>query len=188
MLRKSLTVTLLTLVSMSAEAADDTSSASQTFTINGTAAPVCLLGTPNSGGSTNATYASNTITLTQFIDPSTALVNDANMTLNISKAMCNYSSWLSLASQNGGLKPTSAPAIASGSGAFLTIVPYTVEATWGTVHVSLDTASGLKTATTEAGGANSGSLSLVFATHKTTVPVVQGNYSDTVIVKIGTSM
>jgi hypothetical protein len=187
-LRKSLVVAFLTVVSASAQADGDTSSASQTFTISGVAAPVCLLGTPNPSGSSNATYTANTITLVQFIDPSTALVNESSMTLNITNAMCNYSAWLSVGSQNGGLKPSNAPTVLSGSSGFLTLVPYTVEANWGSVHVSLDTSAGIKTATVQAGGANSGGLSLVFATHKSSLPVVQGNYSDTVTVKIGASM
>ncbi len=196
-LRKSAVVAILAVISTSTQAEPgrdqwrgrgETSSASQTFTISGTAAPVCLLGTPSPSGSNNATYAANTITLTQFIDPSTALVNDASMTLNISNAMCNYNAWLSVGSQNGGLKPGNAPTVLSGSGGFLTLVPYTVEANWGTVHVSLDTTTGINTAKVQAGGANSGSLSLVFATHKSSLPVVQGNYSDTVTVKIGASL
>jgi hypothetical protein len=188
--RKLVAVAFLALASASSQAAAqaDTTSASQTFTINGTAAAVCLLGTPNSSGSNNATYAANTITLTQFIDPSTALVNAASMTLNISNAMCNYSAWLSIGSQNGGLKPSSAATVVSGSGGFLTLVPYTVTANWGAVQVMLDTSSGNNTARVQAGGANSGSLSLVFATQKSSLPVVQGNYSDTVTVKIGASL
>jgi hypothetical protein len=188
--RKSAAVALLAAVGVFAQAAkaDDTSSASQTFTINGTAAPVCLLGTPNASGSNNATFSANTITLTQFIDSSTALVNDASMTLETSKAMCNYNAWLSVSSQNGGLKPNNATPVLSGSGGFLTLVPYTVDANWGAVHVSLDTSSGNTIARVQAGGANSGSLSLVIATHKSSLPVVQGNYSDVVTVKLGASM
>ncbi len=167
----------------------DNSSASTTFTINGVAVPVCLLGSPApAGGASNATFSANAITLTQFIDPSTALVNDSNMTLQIANAMCNYNAWLSVSSQNGGLKSSNAPTVVAGSQGFMTIVPYSVQANWGSIGVLLDTSTGGTVAKTQAGGANSGSLSLAFATHKSTLPVVQGIYTDVVTVKIGASL
>lgn len=44
--------------------------------VGAAAIPICALSSAAvSGGSTNASYASNTITLTQLIDPTTALVN-----------------------------------------------------------------------------------------------------------------
>jgi hypothetical protein len=169
--------------------ADDASSASTTFTVSGVAAQVCLLGTPApAGAASNATFSANTITLTQFIDPSTALVNDASMTLQIANAMCNYNAWLSVSSQKGGLKSGNATQVVAGSQGFLTVVPYTVQATWGAISVLLDTSTGATVARTQAGGANSAGLSLAFATRKSALPVVQGTYTDVVTVQIGASL
>ena len=185
-------VMTLALAALAAQAAmepsrADTPSASVNFALTGTAVPVCLLGAATAtGGATNATYAANTITLTQFIDPSTALVTASTMPLQISNAMCNYNAWLSVSSQNGGMTSSNASTVVGGS--FLTTVPYTVQASWGTLTVTLDTSTGNKVAKTQAAGANAGALSLNFATVASTLPVVQGTYSDVVTVKIGASM
>jgi hypothetical protein len=150
---------------------------------------VCVLGSASaSGAASNATYAANTITLTQFLDPTTALVNQSTLTLQTANAMCNYNAWLSLSSQNGGLTSSNAGGIAAGSSGFLTVVPYSVQANWGTVNVSLDTSTGAKLAKVQAGGANSGSLSLTFMTQKSALPVVEGTYTDIVTVKVGASL
>ena len=94
------------------------------------------------------------------------------MPLQISNAMCNYNAWLSVSSQNGGLTSSNASTVVGGS--FLTIVPYTVQATWGTLSVTLDTSTGNKVAKVQSSGANAGALSLNFATVASTLPVVQG--------------
>jgi hypothetical protein len=181
-------LTAITAIALGASGAlaDDTSSASTSFTITGVAVPVCVLSSPAaSGSSVNATFALNTVSLTQLIDPNTALVNDSALTLEVSHAMCNYAAWLSLGSRNGGLTSSNASGVASGSGGFLTVVPYTAAATWGGMSVSLDTTSGLKVAKAQATGANSGSLVINVATQKSQLPVVQGTYSDVLTVKLG---
>ena len=81
------------------------------------------------------------------------------MPLQISNAMCNYNAWLSVSSQNGGLTSGNASTVVGGS--FLTIVPYTVQATWGTLSVTLDTSTGNKVAKVQSSGANAGALSLI---------------------------
>ena len=128
-------VITLALVALAAQAAmepsrADTPSASVSFSVTGNAVPVCLLGAmAPGGGAANATYSTNQISLTQFIDPSTALVNASTMTLQTSNAMCNYNAYVTLTSQNGGLTSTNASGVVSGT--FLTSVPYTVTAQWG---------------------------------------------------------
>ena len=108
------------------------------------------------------------------------------MPLQISNAMCNYNAWLSVSSQNGGLTSSNASSVVGGS--FLTTVPYTVQASWGTLSITLDTSTGNKVAKVQAAGANVGALSLNFATQPSTLPVVQGTYTDVVTVKVGASM
>jgi hypothetical protein len=148
--------------------------------------PVCTLSSPAvSGASVNATYAANTITLTKLIDPTTALVNEASLTLQSANAMCNDSAWLRLQSRNGGLTSNIASGVSSGSGEFLTVIPYTVAATWAGLNLTLDTRTGAKVAQQPTRGANAGSLSLNLITRKSALPVLQGTYSDVLTVKVG---
>jgi hypothetical protein len=148
------------------------------------AAPVCTLSSPAvSGSSINASYALSSVTLTQLIDPTTALANDSSITLQIAHALCNHSAWLSLGSRNGGLTSSTGASVMSGQ--FLTVVPYVAAASWGGLTLTLDTGSGVKIAKGQVAGANSGSLSLNIAVLKSAAPVVQGTYSDVLTVKIG---
>lgn len=167
-------------------------SASTQLTITGTAIPVCnLLAPVTAGSATNATFASNTITLTQFIDPQTALVNQSNLTVQFPNTLCNYNATVTLSSKNGGMTASNASVIAGGSGAFLQKVPYTVAANWGNFSLALDTSalSGASTSVSkQTGGANAGNLSLTFATQASAVPVAQGTYQDVLTIKVGAPM
>jgi hypothetical protein len=157
---------------------------SNSLSLTASAAPVCLLSSPIvSGSSLNAGYAVNSVTLTQLIDPTTALANDSSISLQIAHALCNHSAWLSLGSRNGGLTSSTGASVAAGQ--FLTVIPYVAAASWGGLTLTLDTGSGVNIAKGEVAGANSGSLSLNIAVHKGATPVVQGTYSDVLTVKIG---
>ena len=185
-------VITLALAALAAQAAmepsrADTPSASMSFSVTGNAVPVCVLGAMSAGGgANNATFSTNQISLTTFIDPSTALVNASAMTLQTSNAMCNYNAYVTLTSQNGGLTSSNASGVVSGT--FLTSVPYTVTAQWGSLNVILDTTNNNKKVQVPVGGANVGSLSLTFATQKSSTPVVQGTYQDTVTLTIGAAI
>jgi hypothetical protein len=173
---------------VSAQSAD-TSSASTTFQIKGFAPQVCQL--PGqaavAGAVTNATYSSNIVTLTDFIDSTTAFVKGSTLTLKFDRAMCNYEAYLSLSSQNGGM--TSSDAKQAAAGDFLSRVDYTVTANWGSIsNLVLDTSKAARSVNLQSAGANSGPLTLTFATKDGTVPVVNGNYTDTVTVQIGAKL
>ena len=156
------------------------------LSVTTTVLPVCTLSSPAiSGASVNASYAANTITLTQVIDPTTARVNEASLTLQIANAMCNNNAWLRFQSRNGGLTASTASGVASGSRGFLTVIPYTVAATWGGLNLTLDTSTGAKVAKEPTRGANAGSLSLNLVTQKSALPVLEGTYSDVLTVKVG---
>ena len=166
--------------------------ASAQFTVTGTAIPVCNLPAPVTAGTAmNATFASNTITLPQFIDPQTALVNQSNLTVQFPNTLCNYNATVTLSSKNGGMIASNASAIAGGSGTFLQKVPYTVAASWGNFSLSLDTTalSGASNAVSkQTGGANAGNLALTFATQASAIPVAQGTYQDVLTIKVGAPM
>ena len=167
-------------------------SATAQFTLTGTAIPVCNLPAPvTTGAAANATFASNTITLTQFIDPQTALVNQSNLTVQFPNTLCNYNATVTLSSKNGGMVAGNGSVIAGGSGTFLTKVPYTASASWGSFSLALDTSalSGAAAAVSkQTGGANSGNLLLTFATQASAAPVAQGTYQDVLTIKIGAPM
>ena len=148
-------------------------------------------GPVTAGSATNASFASNTITLTQFIDPQTALVNQSNLTVQFPNTLCNYNATVTLASKNGGMVASNVAAIAGGSGTFLQKVPYSVATSWGSFSLALDTSvlSGSSTAVSkQTGGANMGNLSLTFATQTSALPVAQGTYQDVLTIKIGAPM
>jgi hypothetical protein len=167
-------------------------SASTEFKVTGTATKVCVLPAPvTTGTAANATFASNTISITQFIDPNTALVTPSRLSLQFPNTLCNYNAKVSLQSKSGGLVSTDASTIANGSGAFLQNVPYSVTANWGTFSLVLDTTASkgaAVTAASDTSGATSGNLTLTIATAASMLPVPQGTYQDTLLLKIGAPM
>ena len=179
----------LTLLTSAAMAQD---SASTQITVTGTAPKVCVLSTPvTTGTATNATFASNSINITQFIDPATALVTPSSLSLQFPNTLCNYSATVSLKSQSGGLVSTNASTVANGSGAFLQNVPYIANASWGTFNLALDTSTSKGAAVTASNvtsGATAGNLTLTIATVASSQPVPQGTYQDTLTLKIGAPM
>ena len=155
------------------------------LSVTTTIMPVCTLSSPAvAGASVNTGFAANTITLPQVVDPTTALVNEASLSLQIANAMCNNNAWLRLQSRNGGLTSRTASGDASGSGG-LTVIPYTVAATLGGLNLTLDTSTGARVAKVPTGGANAGSLSLNLVTQKSALPVLEGTYGDVLTVKVG---
>jgi hypothetical protein len=178
--------TVATFLSAAAQADD---SASTQFTITGTAPKVCVLPVPVTTATNNATFASNTINITQFIDPNTALVTPASLSLQFPNTLCNYSAKVSLQSKSGGLVANNGSAVASSSGAFLQNVPYTVHASWGSFNLLLDTSTSKGgTVVGETSGATAGNLTLTIATAASALPVPQGNYQDILTLKIGAAM
>ena len=169
--------------------ADD--SASTQFTVTGTAPKVCAVPDPvTTGTADNATFASNTINITQFIDPNTALVTPASLSLQFPNTLCNYSANVSLQSKSGGLAPGKS-AVAAASGALRRNVPYTANASWGSFNLVLDTSAskgGAVVASGNTGGATAGNLTLTIATAASTLTVPQANYQDTLTLKIGVPM
>ena len=167
-------------------------SATTQFTITGTAPNICSLPAPQTTGTANnATFASNTVNITQLVNPTTALVVPSSLALQFPNTLCNYNATVSLQSKSGGLISSGGSTIASGSGTFLQNVPYTVTASWGSFNLTLDTSklSGSSmTASSQTGGAIAGNLTLTFATQASALPVLQGAYQDTVTFKIGASL
>jgi Spore Coat Protein U domain len=183
-------VIAITMLFSQVAKAQDSSNAQ--FSVTGTAPKVCALTSPVATSlANNAAFASNTLTITQFINPNTAHVNASSLSLQFPNSLCNYNAKFSLQSQNGGLTSATASAISGGSRAFLQNVPYTVFANWGSLNLLLDTSlsnGSAMTASYNTNGAISGNLTLTIATAISTLPVPQGTYQDTLTLKIGAPM
>jgi hypothetical protein len=171
-----------------ATAQSASSSASTSFQIKGVAPQVCQLPgqAAPSGAALNATYSSNMVTIESLIDNSTAFVKSSSLTLKFDKAMCNYEAYLSLSSQNSGMTSTDAKQATAGE--FLSKVDYTVTADWGSIRDLILDTSQQRTAQLQTSGANSGTLTLTFATKDGSVPLVNGTYTDTIAVQIGAKL
>lgn len=168
-------------------AAQSTGSASTTLTLRGTAQPVCTMPAPQAEASGPVTFSNGVIDFGQLIDSGSALVKGSAITLTFPGVMCNYNAMLSVTTEKGGLVNTdSAAAAAAASAGFLSRVDYAMRVRWGTLEFSsianLTPGGGLKQAT---GGANLGDLILTIETQEGTTPVLQGQYEDTVTVRVG---
>ncbi len=143
---------------------------------------MCSLSTPSPGDATNASYSSNIVTISQFIDPTTAYVLPASLSLQFASALCNSNATLSLSSKNSGMKQYWGSTVAEGSGTFLNSVPYTATAKWASVELTLKSAD--NSASKPVGGAISGPLTLTLNTEASSVPVLQGAYHDIITLKL----
>lgn len=188
---------LISLLALAAVALPSTGvladgSASTQFTVNAQAPNICSMPSPQTTGTAmNATFAGSAVNITQFVDPNNARVVASTLSLQYPGTLCNYSTTLSIQSKNGGLVSSNATPVASGAGTFLQNVPYSLQASWGPVNLLLDTngSNGSSVlAQGQSSGAISGNLTLNFATAPSSLPVPQGTYQDTVLIKIGTPM
>lgn len=182
---------------ISAGAAQAADSASSAITIQGVAENVCNIPTaPGTGTPSNITVGASTaattaLTITDFINDTTAVANSASITLTFANAMCNYAHNLGLKTTNGGLTQQAGGSTAvGGSGTFLSRVDYTASASFGGVTTSNLVTAGTAAASVSSGvsGANLGDLVVTFSIAAGAVPVLQGTYQDTLTVKIGAAI
>jgi hypothetical protein len=158
--------------------------------IQGTAQPVCRMPGPASDGDgSNTSVQSVNITVANLINPNDATLQPWQATLRYTDVMCNYSAALRLKSTKGGLKVIgNVPTPVGGN--FLTHVDYTAIATWGAVSpLVLDTAvqqdQEVMMAVT---GANKADLVLQLQSPGSNLPVVEGQFQDTLTLKVGPSV
>lgn len=158
-------------------------SAGSNLTVGGEAKQVCRLPAPTVGQTSNAGFASSTINITKLLDDTNATVKASSITLTYPSALCNYNAIISLATANGGLV-TQSP----GAPGFLNKVDYVIQGTWGGVTLPmLDTTGKTPNSyvSADAGGAAVGDLVLNITMPDGTMPVVAGQFSDIITVKIG---
>ncbi len=136
----------------------------------------------------SATASSGQISINELVDQNTSTLNVASIELEIS-GLCNQAHTLSLKTTSGGLVPQEAKSVAGGP--FILHVNYRATVQWGNQTAVLETNStpGAKSASGVIPGANQGVLNLTLDIDNTTndmnVPLVEGTYSDTLVVQIG---
>ena len=171
---------------MGSNVANAADSASGELQIQGTAPRICQMPDPTAVNSGNASIQSMVITVADLVDQTDATIQAWQASLNYPGVMCNYGATLSMRSLNGGMKPVG-PAITPVSTQFLTQVDYTATATWGTLaDLTLDTATnGTDPVSLVASGPNKADLLVTVQTPASTNPLVEGQYQDTLIIKVG---
>jgi hypothetical protein len=154
--------------------------------ISGEAKPVCALPQAQGAGA-NASFSNNVMTIQKLIDDTNATVQPSSLDLTFQGVMCNYGATISIASANGGLASDETVSDLTG-GAFLKLIPYRVQGSWGGIQLNeLNTANVTAggSVTTPAGGANYGDLTLKIFTEKGAIPVIQGEFTDILVLKVG---
>jgi hypothetical protein len=177
------TLVLTTAPDIAAQAQD---SGSAEIEITGRAQPVCTLSNSTQTAGSNAQYVNNKLTINNLIDPATARVNTAAAEITFAEVMCNYKAVISLSTLNAGLVP--AVPVTDPDGAFLTKVPYTVTGTWGSFTLpTLNTSNSAPASAIikEADGARRNALVLNFSTTESDIPLVAGDFSDVLELKVG---
>jgi len=165
--------------------------ASMELTIEGHAEEVCLLPEPQQTQLENAGFTGGqVIEIDQMIDASDATLNSALVRLKFPDVMCNYAAKVFLTTVNGGLIRTGAgqTQAASGSGEFREKVDYRLSGSWGGValpDISTQSVSAGHTASVQAGGANRADLIIDITVDANATPVLTGQYSDDIRLKVG---
>lgn len=175
------------LASVNAAAADD--SASGELQLRGTAPRVCQMPDPTAVNSGNASVQSMTVTVNDLVNQQDSTIQAWQASLNYAGVMCNYGATLSLRSLNGGMKiigPVTQPV----GGTFLTQVNYTAVAKWGNLaDLILDTGTnGIEPVSLQSPGPNKADLLISLQTLASTTPLVEGQFQDTLIIKVGPSV
>jgi len=164
-------------------------SASAPLAIRGTALPVCQMPDPIVTSRNNTTISNKSVSVDNLISQQDATVLAWDATMTFPRTMCNWSAYVSLQSQNGGMKPVGAVASVL-NGEFVKQVNYTATARWGTVpQLTLNTAISGTTAVSQlASGANQADLVVTLSTPASATPLVAGEFQDNLIVKVGLSL
>lgn len=185
--RTSCLAALPIIVLLSYQSSYAAESGASELSLEGTARRVCNMPTPSSDGdSSNTSVQSVNVTVANLINEQDASLQPWQATLRYADVMCNYAANLRLKSTKGGLKVIGNVATPVG-GNFLTHVDYTATATWGTAApLVLDTAVQQdQQVMMTVPGANHADLVLQLQAPGSNLPVVEGQFQDTLILAIG---
>jgi hypothetical protein len=152
----------------------------------GEAKSVCALPAQPQAATMNARFADKVITIDKLLDDTKATAKAATVNLTFPGVMCNYGAMVTLATYSGGLVSDGTTTDLTG-GTFLKRIDYKIQGNWGTVPLNPLTTTGIAeaTAVTNINGANIGDLRLTIGTEDGNAPVVEGEFSDTIALKVG---
>lgn len=171
-------------LSASAVHAQELDRASRQIELNATAGASCIVQAPRAAGAANATFLSTGDTsarvgLSRLVDPNTALPRAASFELAI-PATCNASHRVTATSGRGGLGRIGATG-GQGQG-FAEFLPYSLRLGWaGTGKEQLSNAGVLVLSVPN--GAT-GDVALRVTTPEGGVPLVAGDYDDTIVIQL----
>jgi hypothetical protein len=171
---------------------------SDTINLSGTQAQTCTLGAFSAGAATGALDTGDltsptAVSLTDTMSSITAIRAAGSNTLNAA-AMCNYGHFVSVRQTGGGL--INGSDVAPAQGTFIRKQGYVAIVSWAsqTANAASEdvTTTPLVAAVTSTdraiSGAASGTLSLTLSVAASTLPVVAGAYTDSVLVQIGADL
>ncbi len=163
-------------------AAQTVSPAAQQLSFTGDAPPGCLMQTPSSPTSDNASVTaaspgSADIVIGQLVGEDAVPVG-ATVILSL-PAACNQAHTLSLASLNGGLANEDG---APGAGGFRSLVPYSVALNWGGAGQTYE--SGDPALEVPLGDAASGAVTVTIQIPAGGQPLTAGTYSDQLVLEL----
>ncbi len=171
--------------------------ASATVTMGGKVANTCTLGTPtlsSLNASLTPAASSSVVTFNSLANTNTAALNASGFAMNY-EGMCNMAHQIQLKAANGGLRQVTPVAVLGGN--FVERIGYTATATWGgqTASPAIDaTSTGAAPAAAEkqdtktVAGANAGTLVLQVTIPSNAAPVVAGDYTETLTLKVAATI
>lgn len=165
--------------------AQETGGSFQALTVSGSAPAACIAQRPSVGSTRNASFeatgtASGQITLTQLVDPQTALPRASAAAL-VLPVVCNASHRVSVMSNQGGLRRGGAQADVGAASGFAEFVPYTIRLNWAGVQREHGSDAGVMAI--DAANGVSGELSLEVTTPEGGTPLVAGQYDDAIVIQ-----
>jgi hypothetical protein len=165
--------------------------------VGGQADPICAFkAAPRQLSASNMSLSAaginaSQINVDELVDGNTALLKEASIQLELS-GVCNQAHYVSLQTTYGGLAPQESTTVTNGT--FLQHVNYRATVEWAGLTAELQTSAtaGEKVSSGLIEGANDGLLNIGLFIDSTTndmnVPVVEGTYSDALIVQIGQAL
>ncbi len=177
----SLAVTAVTVFATAARAAD-----APAIGVKGAAPAICYFKAAQSGAASNITLGSASasqvsLVINQLVDPATAQLQPASMSLSLT-GICNNAHSFVIQSTGGGLQTS-----ASATPGFSNRVDYSASVLWGGTSSSLQTsgAAGQASSLAVVPGAFAGTLQLqiiVAAGGANGLPLLAGAYADTITI------